>query len=269
MTTTVIVGEKIASARKNKNMMQTDLAKKLSVSPQAIGKWERGESMPDILTFNRMAEILGVDIGYFVGKSQIQETGEQEIKTSEPETKKGFNMSWASWVDADFSGLKGLAEKFKASNIQNCSFVGSDLSNLMLKANNVVKSNFTNAILQNSQFKSSVIRDCNLTNANLSQTVFSTSSFRNNNLTGVTWNNTVFKMSAVIDSTFSGSMTDCQFVNCRLTKIVFSGVTFINCFFKSNQGMKKVIFKDCKADSLTLAFLKNEKADLSGVTLLK
>ncbi|WP_205748767.1 helix-turn-helix transcriptional regulator [Emticicia sp. CRIBPO] len=31
-----------------------------AVSPQAAGKWERGESAPDITKSNRLAEIFGV-----------------------------------------------------------------------------------------------------------------------------------------------------------------------------------------------------------------
>lgn len=53
---TRIIGGKIAQARKKVNMSQAQLAQLLFVSPQAVGKWERGESIPDIITFNRLAE---------------------------------------------------------------------------------------------------------------------------------------------------------------------------------------------------------------------
>ncbi len=60
-----MIGSKIAKARKKINISQAQLAQRLFISPQAIGKWERGESIPDITTFNRLAEILGVDLNYF------------------------------------------------------------------------------------------------------------------------------------------------------------------------------------------------------------
>ena len=60
-----IIGSKIAEARKRKNISQAQLAQHLFISAQAVGKWERGESFPDIITFNRLAEILGVDLNYF------------------------------------------------------------------------------------------------------------------------------------------------------------------------------------------------------------
>jgi transcriptional regulator with XRE-family HTH domain len=59
------IGGKIAEARKKINFSQAQLAQHLFISPQAVGKWERGESLPDILTFNRLAKILGVDLNYF------------------------------------------------------------------------------------------------------------------------------------------------------------------------------------------------------------
>ena len=60
-----MIGNKIAEARKKINISQAQLAQRLFISSQAVGKWERGESMPDIITFNRLAEILGVDLNYF------------------------------------------------------------------------------------------------------------------------------------------------------------------------------------------------------------
>ena len=59
------IGNKIAIARKKINLSQAELAQQVSISSQAVGKWERGESMPDITTLNRLAEILGVDLNYF------------------------------------------------------------------------------------------------------------------------------------------------------------------------------------------------------------
>ena len=61
---TKMIGSKIAEARKKINISQAKLAQRLFISSQAVGKWERGESMPDIITLNRLAEILGVDLFY-------------------------------------------------------------------------------------------------------------------------------------------------------------------------------------------------------------
>jgi transcriptional regulator with XRE-family HTH domain len=62
---TRMIGNKIAEARKKINISQALLARQLFISSQAVGKWERGESLPDISTLNHLAEILGVDLNYF------------------------------------------------------------------------------------------------------------------------------------------------------------------------------------------------------------
>ena len=71
MVNTKMIGNKIAEARKKINISQAQLAERLFISSQAVGKWERGESMPDIITFNRLAEILGVDLNLFFRKFPI------------------------------------------------------------------------------------------------------------------------------------------------------------------------------------------------------
>jgi transcriptional regulator with XRE-family HTH domain len=53
MLETKKIGNKIAEARKRINISQAELAQQLFISSQAVGKWERGESMPDITTFNK------------------------------------------------------------------------------------------------------------------------------------------------------------------------------------------------------------------------
>jgi len=44
MMETTMIGNKIAKARKEINMSQAQLAQHLFISPQAVGKWERGNS---------------------------------------------------------------------------------------------------------------------------------------------------------------------------------------------------------------------------------
>jgi len=48
---TKAIGNKITDARKKLSISQAQFAEGLFVSAQAVGKWERGESMPDIITF--------------------------------------------------------------------------------------------------------------------------------------------------------------------------------------------------------------------------
>lgn len=75
------IGNKIVDARKKLNISQAELAENLFITPQAVGKWERGESIPDIITFNRLAKILGVDLNYFSDDFPLAE-GENSFKNS-------------------------------------------------------------------------------------------------------------------------------------------------------------------------------------------
>lgn len=50
MLTAKMIGSKIAEARKKTNITQAQIGRLLFVSPQAVGKWERGQSLPDIPT---------------------------------------------------------------------------------------------------------------------------------------------------------------------------------------------------------------------------
>ena len=58
------IGERIMALRKEKNISQTELAKRLNVSRQAVSKWEQGVSSPDTERLIQLAEILGTEVEY-------------------------------------------------------------------------------------------------------------------------------------------------------------------------------------------------------------
>lgn len=69
----VFVGERLANLRKLKGRTQSDVATQFGVSKQAVSKWEKGYSMPDVLILPELASYFGVDIEYFFDKKQKQE----------------------------------------------------------------------------------------------------------------------------------------------------------------------------------------------------
>jgi uncharacterized protein YjbI with pentapeptide repeats len=333
MATTKMIGNKIAEARKKATISQAQLAQRLFISSQAVGKWERGESMPDITTFERLAEILGVDLNYFsevfptasdektavepMEKQSVKKTSGEPNQANKGSKKPIWDMSRGNWVDADFSGLKNLHDKFSSSNMQRCKFIGSDLSGLLLKNNNVDACDFTGSDLSHShiqnsnlaenlfnicsinetKFSRTNINGCDFSDANVSGSEF-TESFiygcncRGANFTGVTiksggfsgvasksesvekdnlanviLHRTSFIDAQLADLVFTGLIDDCYFENCAFTRVTFKNATLINTFFK-NKTMKRIKFIDSKADRMTYEFLKNGKADLSGITQL-
>lgn len=65
------IGEFIAEIRKSKNMTQSDLAQKMSVSINAVSKWERGLSMPDVSLLKPLSEELGITINELLSGEKI------------------------------------------------------------------------------------------------------------------------------------------------------------------------------------------------------
>ncbi|MFW6009127.1 MAG: helix-turn-helix domain-containing protein [archaeon] len=62
------IGEIIKKLRKEDNMTQEDLAKKLGITRGAVGLYERGERKIDYKTINKLADIFGVSSDYLLGR---------------------------------------------------------------------------------------------------------------------------------------------------------------------------------------------------------
>ena len=58
------IGERIMALRKERSISQTELARRLNVSRQAVSKWEQGVSSPDTERLIQLAEILGTEVEY-------------------------------------------------------------------------------------------------------------------------------------------------------------------------------------------------------------
>lgn len=277
-----------------KNYSQAQLGEQLAISAQAVGKWERGESMPDILMLGRLAGILGVDLNYFGGGAEtpsvLPDAPQPAADANDPcpSPKQGWNMSSGNWADADFSGLHGLAERLSRANIERCKFIGSELSGLILKGNNIERCDFTrsglrackfssanlahvmfvNCDLGESMFSRSDLKDCDFSGADLTGVVSRWSNFQKVKLVGAVLSGTVFRFAQLSDITFDGEIKDCAFEHCDFARVEFQNAVIRNTFFK-NSKLKRAKFTNCKADKLSYAFMKASKADLTGVELLE
>ena len=56
------IGKNIAAYRKRSGFTQAGLAEKLNYSDKAISKWERGDSVPDVLTLAQLAQLFDVSV---------------------------------------------------------------------------------------------------------------------------------------------------------------------------------------------------------------
>lgn len=57
-----LLGNKIRMLRRNKNLTQAELAQELSVSSQAVSKWERSIASPDISALPVIARFFGISM---------------------------------------------------------------------------------------------------------------------------------------------------------------------------------------------------------------
>lgn len=61
-----VIAKNIQKLRQEKGMTQLELAEKLNYSDKTISKWERGESLPDIVVLKNVADIFQVTLDYLV-----------------------------------------------------------------------------------------------------------------------------------------------------------------------------------------------------------
>lgn len=62
-------GNRISRLRQNKNMTQEQLAARIGVTPQALSRWERGQSLPDLSLLTEVCRILEVSADELLGIS--------------------------------------------------------------------------------------------------------------------------------------------------------------------------------------------------------
>lgn len=62
----LVIAKNIAALRTARGMTQIELAEKLNYSDKAVSKWERGESIPDVLVLKQIADMFSVTVDYLL-----------------------------------------------------------------------------------------------------------------------------------------------------------------------------------------------------------
>lgn len=70
-------GNRIKLLREEKNLKQEELAKLLSISPSAIGMYERDAREPNDELTLKLANFFGVTTDFLLGKTDVRDTGKQ------------------------------------------------------------------------------------------------------------------------------------------------------------------------------------------------
>lgn len=119
------LGQTLAELRKQNNMTQAEVADALHISYQAVSKWERDESLPDITLLPSIAELFHVSIDKLLSNSYVKKVEEVvEIdQVMDEDVQQKINRRITAIVNREFEmgmsegktpSVEDLAEKISA-----------------------------------------------------------------------------------------------------------------------------------------------------------
>lgn len=82
-----VIADNLINLRKANKLTQLELAEKLNYSDKAISKWERGESLPDIVILKQLADMYGVGIDYIVSAHSDEDKAKYKMPKPELNNK--------------------------------------------------------------------------------------------------------------------------------------------------------------------------------------
>lgn len=140
------IGENIAYFRKKNKLTQEELAEKLSVTAQAVSKWECDSSYPDITGMQALAKALGVTVDEIInGERQIPEINEA------PKEKIDRRIVLINVEASDTTVTTRLPVSFVKKSIENGMFkkiVGEEAFENMGALEDMIDSGLTGTIVE-------------------------------------------------------------------------------------------------------------------------
>ncbi|CCG53479.1 Probable transcriptional regulator, XRE family [Flavobacterium indicum GPTSA100-9 = DSM 17447] len=77
------IGERITQLRKQFNLSQDELAKKINVSRTIIGNYERNTNTPSIEVLIKIAKTFNVTVDYLIGEGELSSYDKEVMKRIE------------------------------------------------------------------------------------------------------------------------------------------------------------------------------------------
>lgn len=108
------VGNYLCNLRKNKGLTQDDLANTLSISRQAISKWETGLSVPDLEVLLQLSNLYDVTINDILTANN-NET-KREYENNVESNKNAWNSKasvWNDFIDVSFDTFEYAEKKYE------------------------------------------------------------------------------------------------------------------------------------------------------------
>lgn len=91
-----IIADNLMDLRKANKLTQLELAEKLNYSDKAISKWERGESLPDIVILKQLADMYGVNVDYIL--TEHTEETKAKYRVPRPELNNKLIITMLAWL---------------------------------------------------------------------------------------------------------------------------------------------------------------------------
>ncbi len=85
-----IIAKNISALRQSVGMTQLELSEKLHYSDKAVSKWERGESIPDVIVLKEIADIFGVTLDHLVQSEHSAPPKPSSIPPEQKARNHGF-----------------------------------------------------------------------------------------------------------------------------------------------------------------------------------
>ena len=99
------LGEKIYNQRKFRGMSQEELASQITVSRQAVSKWELGESVPDTENVVQLSKLFGVSTDYLLNDNIETDMDISVVCENSDKQKKKYNLIMLYAVIGTFLGV--------------------------------------------------------------------------------------------------------------------------------------------------------------------
>ena len=91
-----VIADNLITLRKANKLTQLELAEKLNYSDKAISKWERGESLPDIVILKQLADMYGVTVDYIL--TEHTEEAKSKYHIPRPELNNKLIITLLAWL---------------------------------------------------------------------------------------------------------------------------------------------------------------------------
>ena len=128
MTDPIKTGELIAARRKRFHMTQAQLAEKLMVSPQAVSKWESGQTLPDAALLPDLAAALFTSADYLLrgGPAEPEFTRAVRVEdlrpsADDPAPQAGVDIGHSAGIRRAGNGIHdpGVLFRLRPSDLRN------------------------------------------------------------------------------------------------------------------------------------------------------